>query len=406
MDANAPMHQHDGDFALGILTGRPGRDTALPIVRPRFPKLAAFADDFERALATGAVTNQGPHAVALEAELGDYLGVPTLVFSSGQAALMAMLAASGVMCREVIVPSFTFCATPHAVVWAGGKPVFADIDPASLTIDVADVESRIGPDTAAILGVCVYGIACDYDRLAEVARRRGLKLLFDSAPAFGTRVNQRPIGGFGDAQIFSFHATKAFCTMEGGALSSHDPELLAKAEALRNFAQKGGRAWGAAGFNGKMTEVAAMIGRLQLRDFETARQRRLEVARRYREGLAGLAGLTMASPADNQEPIWLYFPIRIDVDGFGLTRDEVADALAADNIHCRKYFDQPCHQMPAYPNDHAESLPLTEQWTSSVIALPVYNDQTDEEIDYIVDRVRAVHARASDVHRALTGRAA
>ncbi len=403
MDTNAAERRADCGIPLGVLTGRPGRDTPLPIVRPRFPKLAEFAGEFDHALATGAVTNQGPHAVALEAELGDYLGVPTLVFSSGQAALMAMLAASGVTSKEVIVPSFTFCATPHAVVWAGGKPVFADIDPASLTIDVADVETRIGPNTAAILGVCVYGIACDYERLSELARRRGVKLLFDSAPAFGTRVDHRPIGGFGDAQIFSFHATKAFCTMEGGALSSHDPDLLARAEALRNFAQKGGSAWGAAGFNGKMTEVAAMIGRIQLRGFEPARRRRLEVARRYREGLAGVPGLTMASVPDNQEPIWLYFPIRLDADEFGLTREEAAAALAADNIHCRKYFDQPCHKMPAYPHDHALHLPVSEQWTDGVIALPVYNDQTDEEIDYIVDHIHAVHERAPEVRRALAG---
>lgn len=391
------------DVRLGVLTGIRGRATPLPIVRPRFPKLAEFAEEFDQALATGAITNQGPQAVALEAELTAYLGVPTLVFSSGQAALMAMLAASGVAGREVIVPSFTFCASPHAVVWAGATPVFADIDPKTLTLDPDDVERRITPRTAAILGVCVYGIACDYAALADVANRHGLKLLYDSAPAFGTYVDGRPIGGFGDAQIFSFHATKAFCTMEGGALSTADPVLLTKAEALRNFGQRNGRAWGAAGFNGKMPEVAAMIGRRQLRTFETARQRRLYVARRYREGLADVPGLEMPTAPANQEPIWLYFPIRLDAEGFGLSRDEAADALAADNILCRKYFDQPCHEMPAYEGSTDYRLPVTERWASATLALPVYNDQTDEEIDYIVERIRAIHAQARDVREALVG---
>jgi dTDP-4-amino-4,6-dideoxygalactose transaminase len=388
---------------LGILSGEKGRATPLPIVRPRFPKLAEFAEEFDRALATGPVTNQGPHAVAFEAELSDYLGVPTLVFSSGQAALMAMLGASGLTCKEVIVPSFTFCATPHAVVWAGAKPVFADVDPVTLTLDPEDVERRITANTAAILGVCVYGIACDYAALADVANRHGLKLFYDSAPAFGTRVDGRPIGHFGDGQIFSFHATKAFCTMEGGAFSTADGELFARAEALRNFGQRNGRAWGAAGFNGKMPEVAAMIGRRQLRTFEEARQRRLYVARRYREGLQDLPGLTMATPPANQEPIWLYFPIRLDPAAFGLSRDEATAALAADNILCRKYFDQPCHEMPAYQGGTPYPLPVTDLWASATIALPVYNDQTDEEIDYIVERIRAIHVQAREVRAALVG---
>lgn len=391
------------DVRLGVLTGIRGRGTPLPIVRPRFPKLAEFADEFDQALATGAVTNQGPQAVALEAELTEYLGVPTLVFSSGQAALMAMLAASDVAGKEVIVPSFTFCATPHAVVWAGGRPVFADIDPKTLTLDPDEVQRRITPSTVAILGVCVYGIACDYAALADVAGRHGLRLFYDSAPAFGTRVEGRPIGGFGDAQIFSFHATKAFCTMEGGALSTNDTELLTKAEALRNFGQRNGRAWGAAGFNGKMPEVAAMIGRRQLRTFETARQRRLYVAGRYREGLEDLPGLTMARVPANQEPIWLYFPIRLDAKAFGLSRDEAAAALAADNILCRKYFDQPCHEMPAYEGCTKDPLLVTELWTSATLALPVYNDQTEEEIDYIIGRIRAIHFQAREVREALLG---
>lgn len=383
--------------SLGIFDGRPARDVALSIVRPIFPDLDTFADDFHRALATGQVTNNGPHVRAFEAELTAYVGTPTLVFSSGQAALMTMLAAAEICGREVIVPSFTFCATPHAVAWAGGTPVFADIDPVTLTLDLADVERLIGPRTAAIVGVCVYGMACDYAGLEALARRYGTRVLYDSAPAFGTRVDGRPIGGFGDAQIFSFHTTKAFATMEGGALSSHDPDLLARAEALRNFGQRDGQAWGAAGLNGKMPEIAAIIGRRQLAGFETARRRRLEVAARYRAGLECVPGLAFATPPADQEPIWLYFPIRVDSVAFGLDRDELAIALAADNVFCRKYFDQPCHLMPAHRSKPPRVLPVTEDWTANVLALPVYNDQTDEEIAFIVERIGAIRARAGEV---------
>jgi dTDP-4-amino-4,6-dideoxygalactose transaminase len=146
-----------------------------------------------------------------------------------------------------------------------------------------------------------------------------------------------------------------------------------------------------------------MIGRRQLRTFEEARQRRLYVARRYREGLQDLPGLTMATPPADQEPIWLYFPIRLDPAAFGLSRDEATAALAAANILCRKYFDQPCHEMPAYRGSTPYPLPVTDLWASATIALPVYNDQTDEEIDYIVERIRAIHVQAREVRAALVG---
>jgi len=391
---------------LGILTGRPARPIALPIVRPCFPPLTDVAASFDQALRTGQVTNNGPHVQAFEAELTAHLGTPTLAFSSGQAALMTMLAAAKVCGREVITPSFTFCATPHAVAWAGGTPIFAEVDPVTLTLDVDDVARLIGPQTAAILGVCVYGIACDYESLKALGRLHGLRVLYDSAPAFGTRVDGQPIGGFGDGQIFSFHATKAFATMEGGAFSTNDADLFARVEALRNFGQRQGRAEGPAGLNGKMPEIAAIIGRRQLATFEPARRRRLEVAARYRQALKRLPGLSFASAPANQEPVWLYFPIRIDEQAFGLTRDEVGAALAADNILCRKYFDQPCHQMPAYRVAGHRPLPVTEAWTAATLALPVYNDQTDEEIDYIGERMTAIYEQRAAVRDRLRADAA
>ena len=242
-------------------TEAPIFDRPLQIVRPTFPPVEGMLWDFTQSLAAGQVTNNGPWVVKFERLLEDYLGVPTLVFSSGQVALMTMLRAAGITGGEVIVPSLTFAATPHAAVWNGAEPVFADVkDDMSFTIDPADVEARITDKTVAILSVDPYGIACDYEALVAIGRRRGLRVLFDSAPSFGTTVGGRRIGGFGDAQIFSFHATKAFNTMEGGCLCSNDKDLIERARAIRNFGQGAGGDCAIAGLNGKMMEICAIIG--------------------------------------------------------------------------------------------------------------------------------------------------
>jgi hypothetical protein len=250
----------------------------LQIVRPVFPDINKFLAPFQAALASGQVTNGGHWVLEFERHLSEYLGVPTLVFCNGQMALMTMLRAAGVERGEVIVPSFTFAATPHAVRWCGAEPVFADIAAnGSLCLDPEDVEHRITPNTVAILGVDAYGIACDYARLTEIGRRKGLKVVFDSAPSFGARVGGSLVGGFGDAQIFSFHATKAFTTMEGGGLCTHDPGIFARAKAIRNFGQLGDGDCEEAGINAKLTEVCALIGIEQLKGFRAG-------AKRHRDG--------------------------------------------------------------------------------------------------------------------------
>jgi len=294
----------------------------LEIVRPRLPPLEAIADKFNRVLTSGQVTNNGPWVVEFERRLEDYLGVPTLVFSSGQAALLAMLYAAEVRRGEVIVPAFTFAATPHAAVWSGADPVFADIkDDMSFGLDPEDVARRITERTVAILAVDPYGIACDYAGLMAIAKRRNLKLLLDSAPAFGTQVAGHPIGGFGHAQIFSFHASKAFNTMEGGCLCTKDAVVLERARAIRNFGQANGGDCPVVGFNGKMTEICALIGLEQLKTFDVAAETRQRSAERISAGLEQIAGLTPARTPVGQLPIWLYLPVIVDPAGFGGDRE-------------------------------------------------------------------------------------
>jgi len=365
----------------------------LQIVRPTFPPIDGMLSDFARSLATGQVTNNGPWVVKFERLLEEYLGVPTLVFSSGQVALMTVLRAAGITGGEVIVPSLTFAATPHAVVWNGAEPVFADVnDDMSFTIDPADVEARITDKTVAILSVDPYGIACDYEALAAIGRRRGLKVLVDSAPSFGTTVAGRRVGGFGDAQIFSFHATKAFNTMEGGCLCSNDKGLIERARAIRNFGQGADGDCGLEGLNGKMLEICAIIGIQQLKSFDTAARTRRRCAKRVGDDLADIKGIKVARAPAGQEPIWLYLPVVIDPGLFGCTRDELVHMLSRENLHVRKYYSPPCHRMSVYAAMRSQpSLPVTERIAQNVIALPIYNDMSDDECAGVVEVFKRIH---------------
>ena len=364
----------------------------LHIVRPSFPPLSSFIERFESALASGQVTNNSRWVQEFELRLTEYLGVPTIAFCNGQIALMAMLRSAGISGGEVIVPSFTFSATPHAVRWVGAEPVFADIAAdGSMCLDPADVERKITSRTVAVLGVDAYGIACNYKALAEIGRRHGLKVLYDSAPSFGTKVGGRLVGGFGDAQIFSFHATKAFAAMEGGCLSSNNQELLERARAIRNFGQVAGADCGEPGLNGKMPEISALIGLEQLKSFEDACAIRRRAVDRMRGPLSRIPGISLANVPADQDPVWLYLPVIIDKERFGLDRDETAAALEELGLFVRKYYSPPCHHLQAYSAAAGVNLPVTEAAAYNVLALPVYNDMTFEECDGIVRAFHLVH---------------
>jgi dTDP-4-amino-4,6-dideoxygalactose transaminase len=314
--------------------------------------------------------------------------------------MMVMLRAAGVTDGEVIVPSFTFSATPHAVRWAGAEPVFADIlDDLTMRLDARDVESRITDRTVAILAVDAYGVASDYASLADIAKRHKLKFLVDSAPSFGTRVNGKLVGGFADAQMFSFHATKAFSTMEGGCVCSHNPELLARVKAMRNFGQVDGADCHEPGLNGKMLEISAIIGLEQLKTFGCAVATRRRAVERMRAGLSKIPGLLVGQEPAGVEANWLYLPVVVDVERFGLDREALALALEKHNVFVRKYYSPPCHHMTAYKTQKEVKLVVTERTAYNVIALPVYNDMTDAECDLVVAAIEYVHQSAQNASK-------
>lgn len=381
-----------------ILGGLPLSSERLEIVRPSFPDLSQFEERFSAALKAGSVTNNSPAVVEFERQVAEYTGCDALVMNNGQSALMIMLRAADITSGEVIVPSYTFSATPHAVAWCGATPVFADIiGNGQLTIDPDDVERRITDKTVAILGVDVYGIPCEYERLEEIGKRHGIKVLYDSAPAFGSRVNGKPIGAFGDAQVFSFHATKAFTTMEGGALTSQDKSLIERARAIRNFGQVDGAQCDEPGTNAKLTEVCALVGLEQLKHYDQVVQLRVEIGRIYGDGLEGIRGITMGEVPHGSSSVWLYFPIILDPAEFGLTRDELAEALEYENIFVRKYFELPCHHLDAYKSLNTGYLKHTEEVAYNVVALPVYNNMTNQEAGVIVEAIQRIHAAAPEV---------
>jgi dTDP-4-amino-4,6-dideoxygalactose transaminase len=355
----------------------------LPIVRPTFPPLESIADRFSAALKSGHVTNGGQYVEQFEAALTEYLGVPTICFSSGMAALVAMLMVDGVEGKEVICPSFTFCATPHAVKLAGGNVVFADVDPNTLTLDPADVSRKITKHTNAILGVDAYGICCDYAGLSKVAVDNYFVMLLDSAPAFGSMWQVRPTACPMDApQIFSFHATKPFAVGEGGALCSTDTSFIDAAKKIRNFGIPG-----RVGFNGKMQEINALIGLEQLKTWRDIPLVRSSSALDIAEIIQDVPGVKCIFGPDDQIPVWTYLPILIDEE-FGMSRDDVMAALAKRWIMTRKYYEA-CHLNPVYAAERT-ILPVTERVASQVIALPVYNDMTAAECERIAGAIREI----------------
>lgn len=383
---------------LGVFGGAPLSESPIAPFRPCFPDLDEFINPFSSALKSGLVTNNGSSVQEFEKKLEDYFDAPVAVFNNGQSALMIMLRAAGVRSGEVIVPSYTFAGTAHAVSWCGATPVFCDLENhRSLTMSASQVEKLINDKTVAILGVDVHGIACDYKQLDRLGKRYDIPVLYDSAQAFGTRVDNQVIGAKGQAQMFSFHATKSFSTMEGGCIVSRDPELMARARTLRNFGQETNTDCFEPGQNGKMLEICALIGIGQLKSFEEAARHRVDIAKYIIKNISTVNGINLPEVPGNQVPVWFNFPIIVDEDIFGLTRDELVRALQAENIEVRKYFETPCHKFSCYATTADRAFPHTDYLSSRVASLPIYSDLRESECDTIIQAIADIGAQAAQV---------
>jgi dTDP-4-amino-4,6-dideoxygalactose transaminase len=360
------------------------------VTRPLLPPLAELTAELEKVWASGWLANGGEQHVALESELAAWLGAPHLsLFNNGTVALIVACQALRVA-GEVITSPFTFPATPHVLSWNNVTPVFADIDPETMTITPATIEPLITGATSAVLGVHVYGIPCDVRGIDRLARTHGLKVVYDGAHAFGTTVDGEPIARFGDATMFSFHATKLFHTAEGGALAVRDADLKARVDLLKNFGIKNEEEVVLPGINGKMNELQAALGRVVLRHVEAERARRANIAAIYRQRLAGVPGLRLVSMPNGARDSHQYLILRVDTRAAGCSRDALQARLKRFNIVTRKYFHPLCSQYGCYrhlPSAHPENLPNAHRVAAEVLSLPYYGGLSDDDLHRICDAI-------------------
>jgi dTDP-4-amino-4,6-dideoxygalactose transaminase len=368
------------------------------VTRPLLPPLPAVMRRLEAIWSAQWLTNGGAQHVELESALRQYLDVAELsLFTNGTIALLTALKALD-LSGEVITTPFTFPATPHALNWLGLMPVFADLDPITLTLSPEAVERAITPRTSAILAVHVYGVPCDVDALQQIADRHGLKVVYDAAHAFGTRVRGRGIGRFGDVTMFSFHATKLFHTAEGGALALRDPALRLRVDRLKNFGIADQETVELPGINGKMNELQAALGLAVLDCVPQELVRRRAVLDTYRERLGTVPGITFMPELAAEDNSFQYCAIRIDEAAFGRSRDRVQDDLRKFNVFTRKYFYPLCSDYPCYrglPSADPSNLPVAARAIREVLCLPIYGTLPLESVRAICDIVLSLQGCAA-----------
>ena len=329
--------------------GGRGARARVPLISPAFSEEDAdrLASDVRSIAISGMLTN-GPFVRELEAKAQDYLGVKRCVaVSNCTAGLMLVLRASD-LSGDVIVPSFTFAATAHAVAWNGLRPVWADVDPETLTLDAAKTEKAVGARTSAILATHLYGTPCDTEGLEEVARRHGIKLFFDAAHAFGSIHDGRKTGGFGDAEVFSLSPTKVMVAAEGGIIATNDEVLAERLVIGRDYANPGDYDCRFVGLNARMSELHAAVALRSFENLEDNIETRNASADKYREALAHVPGISFPVVPDGDRSTFKDFTILVEPDEYGMTAGDLAATLAAEGIETRRYYYPPVHKMRAY----------------------------------------------------------
>ena len=353
---------------------------AIQVTRSSIPPFEEYCEEIRSIWDSRWLTNMGQKHQALEAALREYLGAEQVtLFTNGHLALENVIAAMG-LTGEVITTPFTFVSTTNAIVRSGLKPVFCDIDPATYTMDPAKIEALITPATSAIIPVHVYGTLCDTDAIGAIAKKHGLKVIYDAAHAFGVKKNGVSAASFGDASMFSFHATKVFNTVEGGAVVCRDPAVKERMDYLKNFGVHGPERVVCSGGNAKMSEFHAAMGLCNLRHLDEWLGMRKAVVERYRENLSGIPGLTLSPEQAGVESNYAYFPVVFD--GAKYTRDEAAARLAEHEIFARKYFFPLTNHNEAYGFRGAET-PIALHISERVLTLPLYPDLPLEDVDRI-----------------------
>ncbi|MCE1167027.1 MAG: DegT/DnrJ/EryC1/StrS family aminotransferase [Sphingobacteriia bacterium] len=363
------------------------------VTQPALPPLEEFTDYLIKIWDNKILTNNGPFHQQFEKELADYLGVKYIsVFSNGTLALITALQALRIT-GEVITTPFSFVATTHSLWWNNIKPVFADIEPDTFNLDPEKVEAAITPQTTAIMPVHVYGNPCNLEALQKIADTYGLKLIYDAAHAFGVNIKGHSVLNFGDLSILSFHATKVFNTVEGGAIVCQDEKTKKRIDYLKNFGFADEVTVIEPGINAKMNEIQAAYGLIQLRMVDDYIQSRKDVADLYRKELKGVSGITFLSDIEDIRHNYSYFPILVDASIYRKTRDELYDMLKRNNIFGRRYFYPLISHFPTYrglSSSKPSNLPVAESIASKVICLPIYPNLEKDKIKEITRIIKDV----------------
>ena len=365
-------------------------DQPVYVTRPLLPPLEGFVDRLREVWASGWLANGGDQHRRLEQALAEHLRCPNLsLFNNGTIALVVACQALR-LSGEVITTPFTFPATPHVLQWNNVTPVFADVEPDTMNIDPRAIERLVTGRTTGILGVHVYGTPCRVEAIDEIARCFGLRVIYDGAHAFGAEIDGRPIGAFGDATMFSFHATKLFHTAEGGALAVRDPDLKKRIDLLKNFGIRNENEVVMPGINGKMSELSAALGVEVLRHVEAERVERRRVAGVYLGRLARHEGVTALRPPANVRDSLQYFVVRVDASRTGVSRDQLHARLREFNIVTRKYFQPLCSEYSCYrhlPSAQPSQLPVATRIAGEVLCLPFHGGLSDDDTHRICDAI-------------------
>ena len=367
------------------------KNRTITVTAPLLPNLDEFNDMLKDIWNSKWITNNGSFHKQLEKSLCEYLKVPFVsLFTNGTLPLITALQALRIT-GEVITTPYSFVATTHSLWWNGIKPVFVDIDPTTGNIDPDKIEAAITPKTTAIMPVHVYGKPCDTKRIQSIAEKYGLKIIYDAAHAFGVEVNGESILKAGDMSTLSFHATKVYNTIEGGALIMHDEKTKQRIDHLKNFGFVSETEVVAPGINSKMDEIRSAYGLLNLKQVDAAIEARHLVAIKYREALSNIEGITFMEDMQGVRHNYSYFPIFIDEQKYGITRDELYFKMKEQNVLGRRYFYPLISEFSTYrglPSATKENLPNAHKMANSVICLPMHHDLSEEDIERVIAAIQ------------------
>ncbi len=366
-------------------------DKTITVTSPLLPPLEEFVPYLQDIWNRKWLTNNGYYHQQLEVELCKYLGVPYIsIFSNGTLALITALQALRIS-GEVITTPFSFVATTHSLWWNNIKPVFVDIDPNTFNIDPDKIEAAITPKTTAIMPVHVYGTPCDTDKIQKIADKYNLRIIYDAAHTFGVKQNGESVLNCGDLSILSFHATKVFSTIEGGAIVCKDAKMKQHIDDLKNFGFRDEVTVVAPGINAKLNEVQAVFGLLSLKKVDAAIEHRKWVAQQYYKAFENVEGISFLHFPESIRANYSYFPIFIDAGKYGMTRDELYSKMKGENILGRRYFYPLISDFSTYrglPSAGPDNLPVAHRVANSVICLPIHAELTPEDVQRVIDSIK------------------